>query len=51
VRHDLLRIGAVSIWREADFGEQFVLLENAELYDETTGFSAENPEDLGALIT
>ncbi len=50
VRHDLLRLGAASIWREVEFGEQFVLLENPALYDEMTGFSAENPEDLGALI-
>jgi len=49
-RRQLLDAGAAEIWREDEFGEQFVLLTNARLYDATAGFSADDPEDLGEMI-
>ena len=42
-RDTLLAAGAVEIVREAEFGEQFVRLVNADLYQEDTGLSLENP--------
>lgn len=50
VRAELIRLGAASWVRPADFGEQFAVLENDRLYDNAAGFSAENPEDLGGMI-
>jgi CRISPR-associated endonuclease/helicase Cas3 len=49
-RAQLLQAGAAEIWRESDFGEQFVLLTNERLYDATAGFSADNPELLKDMI-
>lgn len=48
-RRQLLATGAAEIWHEAEFGEQFVLLTNARLYDATGGFSPDDPEDLGDM--
>ncbi len=49
LRSELLRLGAAEIWRNDEFGEQFVLLTNPVLYDADAGFSAENAEDMGFL--
>jgi len=49
-RAQLLNAGAAEIWRESDFGEQFVLLTNQRLYHAKAGFSADDYEDLGDLI-
>ncbi len=48
-RAQLLQAGAAEIWREGDFGEQFVLLTNQRLYDAKAGFSADDYEDLGDM--
>ena len=50
VRDELVRVGAAHVVRPEDFADQFVVLDNARLYDEAAGFSAENPEDLGIMI-
>ena len=50
VRNELVRVGAAHVVRPEDFADQFVVLDNARLYDEAAGFSAENPEDLGMMI-
>jgi CRISPR-associated endonuclease/helicase Cas3 len=50
VRDELVRVGAAHVVRPEDFADQFVVLDNARLYDEAAGFSAENPEDLGMMI-
>ena len=50
LRDRLLRLGAASWWREADFGPQFAVLDNTRLYDEEAGFSPDDAEDLGGLI-
>ena len=42
-RNRLLAAGAVEVVRKADFGDQFVRLVNADLYQEDTGLSLENP--------
>jgi len=49
-RAQLLQAGAAEIWRESEFGEQFVLLTNERLYDATAGFSADDPELLKDMI-
>ncbi len=49
-RAKLFDHGAAIWWREADFGPQFALLENAALYDEQAGFSPEDAWDLGGMI-
>ena len=49
-RTQLLQARAAEIWRESEFGEQFVLLTNERLYDEKAGFSADDFEDLGDLM-
>jgi len=49
-RAQLLQAGAAEIWRESEFGEQFVLLTNERLYDEKAGFSADDFEGLGDLM-
>ena len=49
-RSQLLQAGAAEIWRESEFGEQFVLLTNERLYDEKAGFSADDFEGLGDLM-
>ncbi len=48
-RQELIAVGAAEIWRESDFGEQFVFLRNEGLYDADTGLSFENPWDLGGM--
>lgn len=50
VRDELIRLGAARIVRPDEFGDQFVVLENARLYDDVVGFSAENAEDLGMMM-
>lgn len=50
IRHELLRVGAAHVMRPEEFEDQFVVLDNARLYDEAAGFSAENPEELGIMI-
>jgi CRISPR-associated endonuclease/helicase Cas3 len=50
VRDELVRVGAAHVVRPEEFEDQFVVLDNARLYDEAAGFSAENPEDLGVTI-
>lgn len=50
VRDELVRVGAADVVRPEDFLDQFVVLNNARLYDDAAGFSAENPEDLGMMI-
>ena len=42
-RNRLLAAGTVEIVREAEFGDQFARLVNADLYQEDTGLSLENP--------
>ncbi len=49
-RARLVAAGAAEAWRNEEFGDQFVFLRNERLYDEATGLSYENPEDLGELI-
>ncbi|HHI70994.1 MAG TPA: CRISPR-associated helicase Cas3' [Rhodobacteraceae bacterium] len=49
-RAQLLQAGAAETWREGDFGEQFVLLTNQQLYDAKAGFSADEMEDLGDMM-
>jgi CRISPR-associated endonuclease/helicase Cas3 len=49
IRSDLRRIGAAEIWRGEEFGEQFVLLSNADLYDPEAGLRTDRVEDLGHL--
>lgn len=49
VRDEMTRLGAAHVVRPGDFEDQFVVLDNARLYDDAAGFSAENPEDLGFL--
>jgi len=49
-RQELIAAGAVEIWRENEFGEQFVFLRNDRLYHPDTGLSFENLEDLGGMI-
>ena len=39
--------GAVEIWREKDFGEQFVVLSNPDIYDEQAGLRWDNFSDVG----
>ena len=50
VRAELLRLGAASVIREAEFGDQFAVLDNARLYDPEAGFGADDVEDLGGLV-
>ena len=50
VRDELVRVGAAHVVRPDEFEDQFVALDNARLYDNAAGFSAENSEDLGMLI-
>ena len=50
VRDELVRVGAAHVVRPEEFEDQFVVLDNARLYDDAAGFSAENPEDLGMMI-
>lgn len=50
IRDDLVRLGAAHVVRPDEFEDQFVVLDNARLYDEAAGFSAENVEDLGVQI-
>lgn len=50
LRTELIRRGAAKWWREAEFGQQFALLENRRLYDDIAGFSPDSPEDLGEMI-
>lgn len=49
-RQALIAAGAAEIWRDGEFGEQFVFLRNPRLYDGQTGLRYEAPEDLGGLI-
>ncbi len=49
-RAQLLQARAAEIWREGDFGEQFVLLTNERLYDAKAGFSADDPELLKDMV-
>lgn len=51
IRNGLVRIGAAHVVRPDEFGDQFVVLDNARLYDEEAGFSPENAEDIGVMIT
>lgn len=51
IRDELLRAGAAHVVRPEEFEDQFVVLDNARLYDDAAGFSAENPEDLGMMMT
>ncbi len=46
----LLAAGAARFWNSETFGDQFAVLDNPRLYDETAGFSPEDPEDLGGMI-
>ncbi len=48
-RSELQRLGAAEIWRGDEFGEQFVLLTNADLYDAEAGLRIDRLEDLGHL--
>ena len=48
-RSELLRLGAAEIWREEEFGEQFVLLSNKTLYDARAGLGEDRVEDLGFM--
>jgi len=50
VRDELVRVGAAHVLRPDEFDDQFVVLDNARLYDDAAGFSAENPEDLGMMM-
>jgi len=50
VRDELVRVGAAHVVRPEDFDDQFVVLDNARLYDDEAGFSTETPEDLGMMI-
>lgn len=50
VRAKLLALGVAEAVRPEVFGDQFVKLTNAELYDPEAGFSAENAWDLGLQI-
>ncbi|KPQ01756.1 MAG: subtype I-C CRISPR-associated bifunctional helicase/endonuclease Cas3 [Rhodobacteraceae bacterium HLUCCA12] len=50
VRDELVRASAAHVVRRDEFEDQFVVLDNARLYDDAAGFSAENPEDLGVMI-
>ncbi len=51
VRDALVRVGAAHVVRPEELGDQFVVLDNARLYDDGAGFSPEDAEDLGNLIT
>ncbi len=46
----LLGAGAASFWRQAEFDSQFVMLDNAQLYDDRAGLGFENAEDLGMMV-
>ncbi len=50
LRGALLAAGAASFWQTGTFGDQFAVLDNPRLYDETAGFSPEDPENLGGMI-
>lgn len=50
VRDRLVQLGAASIRRPEDFEDQFIVLDNARLYDDEAGFSDAEPENLGDLI-
>lgn len=49
-RRELLAAGAAEVWREDEFGEQFVFLRNERLYDAHTGLLFDNPHDLGEMV-
>jgi len=46
VRARLIASRAAEVIRKEDFGEQFVLLQNGDLYDERTGLNWDEPEML-----
>ena len=50
IRDRLLQLRAASVWRPDDFEDQFIVLENARLYDNEAGFSCAEPDNLGNLI-
>jgi CRISPR-associated endonuclease/helicase Cas3 len=50
IRDGLVRVGAAHVVRPDEFGDQFVVLDNARLYDDEAGFSPENAEELGVMM-
>ena len=50
LRDRLVQLKAASIQRPEDFEDQFIMLDNARLYDDQAGFSDVEPENLGDLI-
>jgi len=48
-RNELLGKGAAKIWRGEEFGEQFVLLTNTDIYDAEAGLRMSELQDLGFM--